>query len=50
MRDNVGQHLFESSWKKPYTDPGIRQILEQYSREAGMEHSISPHTRKQKIA
>ena len=43
MRDKGGQHLFESSWKKPYTDRGIRKILEQYSREAGMEHSISPH-------
>jgi len=26
--------LFESSWKKPYTDRGIRKILEQYSLEA----------------
>ena len=43
MRDKGGQYLFESSWKKPYTDRGIRKILEQYSREAGMEHSISPH-------
>ena len=37
------QYLFESSWKKQYTDRGIRKILEGYSREAGMEHSISPH-------
>lgn len=43
MRDKGGQYLFESSWKKPYTDRGIRKILEQYSREAGMGHSISPH-------
>lgn len=42
-RDKGGKYLFESSWKKPYTDRGIRKILEQYSREAGMEHSISPH-------
>lgn len=38
-----GKYLFESTWKKPYTDRGIRKILEQYTREAGMEHSISPH-------
>ena len=38
-----GKYLFESSWKKPYTDRGVRKILEQYSLEAGMEHSISPH-------
>jgi integrase/recombinase XerD len=38
-----GKYLFESSWKKPYTDRGIRKILESYSKEAGMKHSISPH-------
>lgn len=41
--DKGNKYLFESSWKKPYTDRGIRKILEQYSREAGMEHAISPH-------
>ena len=35
--------LFESSWKKPYTDRGIRKILMQYTKDAGIEHSISPH-------
>ncbi len=43
MRGKGSQYLFESSWKKQYTDRGIRKILEGYSREAGMEHSISPH-------
>ncbi|MDP1880096.1 MAG: tyrosine-type recombinase/integrase [Parachlamydiaceae bacterium] len=38
-----GKHLFESSWKKPYTDRGIRKILEIYSKASGMKHSISPH-------
>lgn len=38
-----GQYLFESSWKKSYTDRGIRKILAVYSKEAGMKHSISPH-------
>jgi integrase/recombinase XerD len=41
--DKGNKYLFESSWKKPYTDRGIRKILEQYSREAGMEQTISPH-------
>ena len=36
-------YLFESSWKKSYTVRGIRKILEKYSLEAGMEHSISLH-------
>lgn len=38
-----GKYLFESSWKKPYTDRGVRKILESYSKEAEMKHSISPH-------
>lgn len=41
--DKGGEYLFESSWKKPYTDRGIRKILEKYSQAAEMEHSISPH-------
>ena len=38
-----GEYLFESSWKKPYTDRGIRKILAYYSRLSGMKRSISPH-------
>jgi integrase/recombinase XerD len=36
-------YLFESSWKKKYSDRGIRKILEHYTKEAGIEISISPH-------
>lgn len=36
-------YLFESSWKKPYSDRGVRKILARYTEEAGIEHSISPH-------
>jgi integrase/recombinase XerD len=42
-RKEKSTYLFESSWKKPYSDRGIRKILEKYSNEAGLEHSISPH-------
>jgi integrase/recombinase XerD len=35
--------LFESSWKKPYSDRGIRKMLEKYSEIAGMSHTVSPH-------
>lgn len=38
-----GKHLFESTWKKPYTDRAIRKILEKYTKLAGIERSISPH-------
>lgn len=36
-------YLFESSWKKKYTDRGVRKILKKYSDLAKMEQSISPH-------
>ncbi|MGC1181957.1 tyrosine-type recombinase/integrase [Legionella sp.] len=35
--------LFESSWKRPYSDRGIRKMLEKYSEIAGMSHTVSPH-------
>jgi integrase/recombinase XerD len=37
------KNLFESSWKKPYSDRGIRRMLEKYSELAGLSHTISPH-------
>ena len=36
-------YLFESTWKRQFTDRGIRKILAQYTEKAGIEHSISPH-------
>lgn len=36
-------YLFESSWKKKYTDRGIRKILAKYSAEAGLTQNLSPH-------
>ncbi len=36
-------YLFESSWKKKYTDRGIRKILEKYSKLADLPINISPH-------
>ena len=40
---NKQVNLFESSWKKPYSDRGIRKMLEKYSKAAGITHTISPH-------
>jgi len=37
-------YLFESSWKKPCTDRGVRKILARYTLAAGIAASISPHT------
>lgn len=36
-------HLFESSWKKPYSDRGVRKILARYATAAGLPQPISPH-------
>lgn len=36
-------YLFESSWKKKYTDRGIRKILTKYSEKAGLGKNVSPH-------
>jgi len=35
--------LFESSFRRHYTDRGIRKILMRYTKLAGIERSISPH-------
>lgn len=43
MRQQNAECLFESSWKRKYTDRGIRKILAKYAKEAGIKRNISPH-------
>ena len=43
MRERGALHLFESSWKKPYSTRGVRAMLARYAKLAGMAHPISPH-------
>jgi integrase/recombinase XerD len=43
IKEKGGKYLFESSWKKQYTDRGIRKILQKYSKLANISTSISPH-------
>lgn len=43
MRKKQAVYLFESSWKKKYTDRGIRKILAKYSEEAELAQNLSPH-------
>lgn len=43
MRSIGAIYLYESSWKKKYTDRGIRKILAKYSKLAGLKQNISPH-------
>jgi len=37
------EYLFESGFRRHYTDRGIRKILMRYTQIAGIERSISPH-------
>ncbi len=43
MRRKGAAYLFESSWKKKYTDRGVRKLLARYAEAAGLECPISPH-------
>lgn len=43
MRVKGAAYLFESSWKKPYSDRGVRKILAGYATAAGLAHPVSPH-------
>ncbi len=36
--DTGGDHLFESSWHKPYSTRGIRAMLARYAKTAGLVH------------
>jgi len=42
-QEDGATYLFESSWKKRYSDRGIRAILSDYTKRAGIARSISPH-------
>ena len=36
-------YLFESSWKRKYSDRGVRKMLARYATAAGLSRTISPH-------
>lgn len=42
-REKRATQLFESSWGRGYSARGIRKIVTQYSKEAGMKRNLSPH-------
>lgn len=37
------KYLFESRFRRHYSDRGVRKILAKYTQEAGITHPISPH-------
>lgn len=43
LRARRAAFLFESSWKKAYTDRGVRKIMARYTQAAGIAASINPH-------
>ena len=43
LRKQGATHLFESSWKKPYSDRGVRKLLARYAAQADLARPISPH-------
>jgi integrase/recombinase XerD len=43
MHQQQATYLFESSWKRKYSDRGIRKILAKYAEDAGLSKPISPH-------
>lgn len=43
MHKKGATYLFESSWKKPYSDRGVRKMLTRYAQAAGLKRPISPH-------
>ncbi len=43
LHTNGATYLFESSWKKRYSDGGVRKMLARYAVAAGLAHPISPH-------
>lgn len=43
LRRQGATYLFESSWKRPYSDRGVRRLLERYATAAGLAHPVSPH-------
>ncbi|WP_027460287.1 tyrosine-type recombinase/integrase [Deinococcus murrayi] len=42
-RQQGGTYLFESSWKRRYSDRGVRRMFERYTALANIDHSLSPH-------
>lgn len=42
MRTRGASHLFESSWKKPYSTRGVRALFARYAHRAGLDQTMAP--------
>jgi integrase/recombinase XerD len=43
MQQKEAAYLFESSWKRKYSERGVRSMFARYTKRAGLAHPISPH-------
>ena len=43
METKRATYLFESSWKRKYSERGVREMVARYGRAAGLAQPISPH-------
>jgi len=43
MKRIGAKHLFESSWKRPFSAVGVRQMIAKYSKHAEISQPLSPH-------
>ncbi len=43
MYEKNAVYLFESSWKRKYSERGIRKMIRRYADAAGLQPPISPH-------
>ncbi|MDQ4076616.1 MAG: site-specific integrase [Chloroflexota bacterium] len=43
MHQAGATYLFESSWKRKYSDRGIRKMVRRYGELAGLSSPVSPH-------
>lgn len=42
LRQKGASYLFEFTWKKPYSDRGVRPLLERDAAASGLAHPVSP--------
>jgi len=42
IKRRKGEYLFESTWRKPYTERGVHKILTRYREAAGITNPLSP--------
>jgi integrase/recombinase XerD len=42
IKRRKGEYLFESTWRKPYTERGVHKVLTRYREASGITNPLSP--------